>query len=253
MASKQKDKVISGDSSEPGKTGSGGGKNLNELAYNKLEELIVTCELKPGSYLRIQDLQTATGISRTPVHQAVTRLSADTLMIIQPRQGIQIAPIDLTRTHLLLRLRRDMERFVVSLASARASTSHRSQMRHLIGLLTTHRDKMTIVEFNEFDRRIDQMMLAACGEPFLEYTLRPLHTIFRRLGWIYHTQTVDGVSLDVTIDSHLDVLNAVVEGKKDAALVASDKLIEFVDAMFPVLESSIAPSIFDVTQDFDPF
>ena len=80
-----------------------------------------------------------------------------------------------------------------------------------------------------------------------------MHTIFRRLGWIYHTQTDDGVSLDVTIDSHLDVLNAVVEGKKDAALVASDKLIDFVDAMFPILESSIAPSIFDVTQDFDPF
>jgi len=235
------------------KTGTGAGKNLNEVAHNKLEELIVTCTLKPGSYLRIQDLQTLTGINRTPVHQAVTRLSSDTLMIIQPRQGIQIAPIDLTRSHLLLQLRRDMERFVVALASERASSSSRRQMRHLIGLLSTHRNEMTIVEFNEFDRRIDQMMLAACGEPFLEYTLRPLHTIFRRLGWIYHTQTNHGENLDMTIDSHLDVLNAVVAGKKDAALIASDKLIEFVDAMFPILETEVAPSVFDVTQDFDPF
>ncbi|MDP2699854.1 GntR family transcriptional regulator [Thalassospira sp.] len=232
---------------------SGTGKNLNELAYYKLEELIVTCALKPGSYLRIQDLQTLTGINRTPVHQAVTRLSSDTLMIIQPRQGIQISPIDLARTHLLLWLRRDMERFVVSLASERASSTYRSQMRHLTGLLTAHRAEMSIVEFNEFDRRIDQLMLAACGEPFLEYTLRPLHTIFRRLGWIYHTQTAHGASLDVTIDSHLDVLNAVVAGKKEDALAASDRLIEFVDAMFPVLENDIAPNIFDVTQDFDPF
>ncbi|WP_073955839.1 GntR family transcriptional regulator [Thalassospira sp. TSL5-1] len=253
MALKQEDKVFSGGGSDLGKAGAAGGKNLNEVAYNTLEELIVTCELQPGSFLRIQDLQTATGISRTPVHQAVTRLAADTLMIIQPRQGIQIAPIDLTRTHLLLRLRRDMERFVVSLASERASTSHRSQMRHLIGLLSRHRDDMTIVEFNEFDRRIDQIMLGACGEPFLEYTLRPLHTIFRRLGWIYHTQTDQGASLDLTIDSHLDVLNAVVGGQKDAALIASDRLIDFVDAMFPILEAGIAPSIFDVTQDFDPF
>jgi DNA-binding GntR family transcriptional regulator len=235
------------------KPGTGAGRNLNELAHNKLEELIVTCALKPGSYLRIQDLQTLTGINRTPVHQAVTRLSSDTLMIIQPRQGIQIAPIDLTRSHLLLQLRRDMERFVVALASERASSSSRRQMRHLIGLLSAHRNEMTIVEFNEFDRRIDQMMLAACGEPFLEYTLRPLHTIFRRLGWIYHTQTDHGANLDKTIDSHLDVLNAVVAGKKDEALVASDKLIEFVDAMFPVLESEVAPIVFDATQDFDPF
>ena len=46
---------------------------------------------------------------------------------------------------------------------------------------------MTIDEFNRLDRRIDQLFVAAAGEPFLEHTLRPLHTIFRRIGWIYHS------------------------------------------------------------------
>ena len=32
-------------------------KSLLEHAYEEIEELIVTCRLAPGSYLRIRDLQ----------------------------------------------------------------------------------------------------------------------------------------------------------------------------------------------------
>jgi DNA-binding transcriptional regulator YhcF (GntR family) len=71
--------------------------NLFELAYERIEHLIVTCELKPGRFLSIQDLQEITGFSRTPAHQAVSRLADDTLILIKPRHGVQIAPIDLAR------------------------------------------------------------------------------------------------------------------------------------------------------------
>src|SRR5215208_2227523 len=93
--------------------------NLLELAYERLEDLIINCELRPGSFLSIQDLQNITGFSRTPVHQAVSRLADDTLILVRPRHGVQIAPIDLARERLLLQLRRDLERFVVRLAAER--------------------------------------------------------------------------------------------------------------------------------------
>ena len=101
--------------------------NLFELAYERIEELIVNCELKPGRFLAIQDLQEITGFSRTPVHQAVSRLADDTLILVRPRHGLQIAPIDLARERVLLHLRRDIERFVIRLATERAGPSHRNQ------------------------------------------------------------------------------------------------------------------------------
>ena len=67
--------------------------NLFELAYQRIEELLVNCTLKPGRYLTMQDLQDLTGFGRTPVHHAVNRLAADTLINIRPRHGLQIAPI----------------------------------------------------------------------------------------------------------------------------------------------------------------
>ena len=66
--------------------------NLSALAYDRLEEMIVTCALRPGLFLSIQDLQAATGLGRTPMHQAVSQLAADTLILIRPRHGLQTRP-----------------------------------------------------------------------------------------------------------------------------------------------------------------
>src|ERR671912_1405288 len=168
--------------------------NLFELAYERLEDLIVNCELKPGRFLAIQDLQELTGFSRTPVHQAVSRLSDDTLLLVRPRHGVQIAPIDLARERMLLQLRRDIERFVIRLAAERSGPSHRNQFLHIERLLRERRDSMTVEEFNVLDRRMDKLILAVAGERFVEHTVRPLHTIFRRIGWLHHTHLEGGAS-----------------------------------------------------------
>ncbi|EMS99795.1 transcriptional regulator [Agrobacterium tumefaciens str. Cherry 2E-2-2] len=219
--------------------------NLTELAYERIEHLIITCELKPGRFLSIQDLQRETGLSRTPVHQAVSRLAADTLVIIQPRHGLQIAPIDLARERMLLRLRRDLERFVVSLAAEHSTSTHRSQMLHITRILKDQRDTMAIGDFNIFDRRIDKLILLAAGEPFLEHTLRPLHTLFRRIGLIHHRNIGGAESLAGSIQSHIGILEAIAKRNVALAVEASDQLIDYVDRMFDALERDIDPSILD--------
>jgi DNA-binding GntR family transcriptional regulator len=219
--------------------------NLFELAYERIEHLIVTCELKPGRFLAIQDLQEMTGFSRTPVHQAVSRLADDTLILIKPRHGVQIAPIDLARERMLLQLRRDIERFVIRLAAERSGPSHRNQFLHIERLLRERRDSMSVEEFNVIDRRIDKLILTVAGEPFLEHTVRPLHTIFRRIGWVHHRHIKADAGLQTTIDCHLAVLNAVANRHINEAAAASDALIDFVDRMFDVMEREIDPSLLD--------
>ena len=219
--------------------------NLLELAYERIEDLIINCELRPGRFLSIQDLQDITGFSRTPVHQAVSRLADDTLILVRPRHGVQIAPIDLARERLLLQLRRDLERFVVRLAAERAGPTHRNQFLHLERLLSERRETMNIREFNVLDRRIDKLILAAAGERFLEHTLRPLHTIFRRIGWIHHNHIAGEMSVRRTIDCHLAVLNTISNRHIDRAVEASDKLMDFVDSMFDIMEREIDPALLD--------
>jgi DNA-binding GntR family transcriptional regulator len=219
--------------------------NLFELAYQRIEDLLVNCELKPGQFLTVQELQNLTGFGRTPVHNAVNQFAADTLIIIRPRHGLQVAPIDLARERLLLGLRRDIERFVVKLAAERASLSHRNQALRIERALKEKRDTLTLDQFNELDRRIDALLLAASGEPFLTHTLRPLHTIYRRIGYIHHRYMPGHTDLSGTIDSHLAILGAVANRRVDRAVAAIDVLIDFMDTMFEGMESGIDPSLLD--------
>lgn len=219
--------------------------NLMEVAYERLEQRIIDCELRPGSFLSMQDLQDMTGSSRTPIYQAVNRLAADTLVIVHPRHGVRVAPIDLARERMLLRLRRDLERFVLQLAVDRANSTHRNQVMHIARTLREHREQMSISEFNAFDSRIDRLILQAAGEPFLEHTLRPLHTIFRRIGWIHHAHIGGSESVLRSIDAHLAILDAIATRHVEEAVAASDELVRFVEGMFDELERGIDPSVLD--------
>jgi DNA-binding GntR family transcriptional regulator len=219
--------------------------NLFEIAYQRLEELLVNGGLRPGRFLSMQDLQDMTGLGRTPIHHAVNRLAADTLIIIKPRHGLQIAPIDLARERLLLQLRRDVERFVVRLAAERSGPSQRNQMLHMERVLREKRQTLTLAQFNEIDRKMDKLILAAASEPFLENTLRPLHTIFRRIGYIHHSHIQGRANLSGTIGHHLAVLTAVANRHVDEAVAASDALMGFMDGMFDVMEAEIDPTLLD--------
>ena len=226
--------------------------NLFERAYQRIEELLVTCALRPGRLLTTQDLQDQTGFGRTPVHHAVNRLAADTLILIRPRHGLKIAPIDLARERMLLRLRRDIEQFVIRLAAERASAQHRNQMLHMERSLREKRNTLTLAKFNALDRDIDRLILAAAGEPFLEHTLRPLHTVFRRIGYIHHTYLSGKSNLNGTVDRHIAVLNAVANGHATRAVVATDALMNFVDGMFDAMEMEIDPSLLDCSIEYMP-
>src|SRR6478735_6055494 len=137
--------------------------NQVDMAYDRIEQMLVNCQLKPGRFMAMQELQELLNFGRTPVLQAVRRLADDTLVIVRPRQGLQIAPIDLARERGLLPLRRDTERFVIRLAAERSGPSQRNQMLHLMRALRGQPGKMTINKFNVVDRKVDQLIIAAAG------------------------------------------------------------------------------------------
>ncbi len=69
-------------------------RSQTTLAYEKLEELIVTLQLKPGSSHSENSLQQLIGIGRTPVRESLQRLSREGLVEILPRKGIKITRVD---------------------------------------------------------------------------------------------------------------------------------------------------------------
>jgi DNA-binding GntR family transcriptional regulator len=226
--------------------------NFFELAYQRLEAFLVDCTLPPGRNITVQELQRMTCFGRTPVHAAVSRLAADTLILVRPRHGLQIAPIDLARERLLLGLRRDIERFVIRLAAERASLSYRNQALYIERALRERRDTLSVDEFNKHDLRINALILEAAGEPFVAHALRPLHTIYRRIGYIFYRHFPGRIDLADSIDCHLAILNAVANRHVDRAAAASDALINLLDQMFAEMEAGVDPGLLDCTVELLP-
>src|SRR3954454_22910543 len=108
-----------------------GSDSLSATAYDRIEDLIVHCRLAPGASITTSELQEMVKVGRTPVHQAVRRLAAETLIRIRPRDGLQISPIDLQRDRRLLQLRREMDRFVAELATERLNANQRNRLIRL--------------------------------------------------------------------------------------------------------------------------
>ncbi len=68
--------------------------DLTEQVYTILREWVVTRRIEPGSKVSLQELATEFRVSRSPVHDALTRLCSEGLVIVKPRKGYYITELN---------------------------------------------------------------------------------------------------------------------------------------------------------------
>ena len=67
--------------------------NLNERVYDELRARLLTRQHPPGAKLSLHQLAIELGVSRSPVHHALTRLVAEGLLSVRPRRGYYVTPV----------------------------------------------------------------------------------------------------------------------------------------------------------------
>lgn len=70
--------------------------DLNTKVYDRVRASVLSGELRAGQRLNLTALSDQLGVSRSPVHQALTRLAAEGLIDVRSRRGYSVTPI--TRT-----------------------------------------------------------------------------------------------------------------------------------------------------------
>src|SRR4051794_3607956 len=76
--------------------------DLNEQAYHWVRERLLARDLGPGEKLSLQALADELGVSRSPVHQALTRLVSEGLVTASRGRGYHVRPLTarlLSETH----------------------------------------------------------------------------------------------------------------------------------------------------------
>ena len=67
--------------------------NLNDRVYETLKSRLVRRELGPGEKVSLHELAASLGVSRSPVHHALTRLVAEGLLTVKSRRGYYVTSL----------------------------------------------------------------------------------------------------------------------------------------------------------------
>src|SRR5262245_13575332 len=67
--------------------------NLNDRVYDELRARVLTRQEPAGAKLSLHVLAAELGVSRSPVHHALTRLVSEGLLTVKPRRGYYVAPV----------------------------------------------------------------------------------------------------------------------------------------------------------------
>lgn len=94
-------------------------ENLDDKIYARLRSLILERRLLPGERILVDALATEMGVSRTPILNALRRLSQEGAVTVLPRRGIYVRRYGKTEMVRLFAVREVLDGLATRLAAAR--------------------------------------------------------------------------------------------------------------------------------------
>lgn len=200
---------------------------MAESAYEAIEEMIVTCALKPGGMISESQLCHRLAIGRTPIREALARLRHIGFVEVHHRRGILVSRVDVIRHLELLEVRRPLEESVVRLGAVRGKDEDLRELREVAQDLEAAAKRGDRVGYFRLKRRIHEIEVRASYNPVLTDTMTPLHAQSRRFWYTYEpTESfTHGARL------HGAIARSVCKRDADAAAQAVGDLFAFLEGL----------------------
>ena len=199
---------------------------LSNQAYEKIEELIVTMSLEPGSPVSESQLSTMLNIGRTPIREAMQRLSREHLVSILPKRGIFIADLDPQKQLRVLETRRELERLICKKAAKRANATERKEFERIAKDFRKAQKEKNESLFLKVDKELNELTVTAAKNEYAGAAMASLHGMSRRF-WFGNSQHILNISDIAAL--HAAVAEAIGAGKDAEAGKALDKLLDYVE------------------------
>ncbi|MEM7117442.1 MAG: GntR family transcriptional regulator [Chloroflexota bacterium] len=208
-------------------------QSLSEQAYELIRHKVVTLALAPGDVINEADLQTELGLGRTPIREALRRLSFEKLVTIIPRRGMFVTDIGISDLQRLFEVRLTMEELAARLAAQRGTAVHWQRMEKLTHDLPANSENFSNEQWIAIDEAFHTCIYEATNNPFLENTLTYYYTHSLRL-WFYFLADIG--DMGDAIKQHENILAALQAGDgEQAARVLRAHIQTFQDELQSVM------------------
>lgn len=184
---------------------------LYRPVYEGIRELLFSGALGPGTRLEEDVLSKAFHVSRTPLRQALNRLSHDGLAVMVPHRGTFV--VDFTKSEILniLEVREGLEGFAARLAAQRIKPKKVLDMRELVATAEASGDPHRIALA---DTIFHQMVYDSSGNPKLIETAGRIND---QIHLLRLTTILLGRRLEESLDETWRIIEAIEGGDGDIA------------------------------------
>jgi len=193
--------------------------NLNEQVYATLRGRILAREHGPGEKLSLHELAAELGVSRSPVHHALTRLVSEGLLTVKARRGYFVSPIT---TRVLVEgyeVRLALELHAADIAVQTAEDDRIAELRER---LTTTAAALSHEEWDTANAAFHETQVDLAGNELLS-------RFYRELSVNLMMQVIRGGRLEhgeYLVTEHTAIVEALEARDREAARAAVTRHVE---------------------------
>lgn len=208
----------------------GGEVSARERAYTGIRAEILKGGFAPGSFIEEAHACEITGVSRSPVREALNRLAAEGYLDLHPRRGAMVRPLSATE----LRDLHEVRLMVETHAARKICAEKRALPDELTRLCEVHEatpatDLIGCVEIN---RLFHQALVAAAGNTVLVMVFDGLQAPLSRAAMLSLQR---GIGKTETIEEeHREMIDALGAHDEDRALDVIRRHIGLMPRLIPI-------------------
>ncbi|MDA8217367.1 MAG: GntR family transcriptional regulator [Dehalococcoidales bacterium] len=209
-------------------------RSLAEQAYEAIREMILDLRMMPGQPVRIPELAERLGMSRTPVRQAIERLSAEGLIASVSRRGMVVRVPTIEAMRELYEIIEGIEGEAAWLAAQRADEALVDELEESVQAQEAALATDDRAAWLQADRRFHRLLIEAAGNRQMSDLVRVLDGQLRPVssaGAFLRTKPLESVR------SHRAVVEAIRQHDAEKArlihLKHRDCLLQENERVYP--------------------
>ena len=198
-------------------------ESLTNIAYDKILQKIIYLDYEPGTLLNEKTVANELKMSIAPIRDSFHKLAEEKLVIIYPRRGIIVAPIELNKIIEMFEIRLALESYIGSIITQRINENQiKSLEETLIKMREIANDNPSIDDYRnflEYEKTFHFIIYSATSNnEFVEIQKKYFNFAYRLL-WLYKDDSI-------LMDSICNEFNGIIGALKEKDSTRSKEMLE---------------------------
>ncbi len=174
-----------------------------------LREAILDGTLSPSSWLREAELASALSVSRTPVREALRRLTLEGLVVATPHQGSVVSSLSIDDILHVYTVRETLEGLAARLAASKRSEQELNELNETLRRMQDVPPESNPRELSRLNLVFHRVIRRAAGNQYLDHFLTQVEHSVRRFR---HTTYEYPGRAEESLEEHRCIVAAIAAG-----------------------------------------